>query len=76
MARKLEQVGDRIVDTCAMDVTVTGATKSRLVFAHKRKDVHALNQAIRSALRSEPGAPPETMFTTDTGKRAFGRKTS
>ncbi len=62
---------DVLVETYAMDIAVNGRTKSRLAFAHKRKDVHALNQAIRSALRSDPDAPPETMFTTDTGKRAF-----
>ncbi|GFE52457.1 hypothetical protein So717_42100 [Roseobacter cerasinus] len=54
-----------------MDVAAKGTSKSRLAFAHKRKDVHALNQAIRDALRSGDDAPPETLFTTDTGKRAF-----
>lgn len=40
-------------------------------FAQKRKDVHALHQAIRAALRSGDNAQPETMLTTETGKRAF-----
>ncbi|WP_299955742.1 AAA family ATPase [uncultured Roseobacter sp.] len=62
---------DALVESYAMDIAATGTSKSRLAFAHKRKDVHALNQAIRSALRSDPDAPPEVMFTTDTGKRAF-----
>ncbi|WHP68766.1 AAA family ATPase [Phaeobacter inhibens] len=62
---------EALVETYAMDVAAHGASKSRLAFAHKRKEVHALNQAIRSALRSNGGAPPETLFTTDTGKRAF-----
>ncbi|MDA5556026.1 AAA family ATPase [Shimia sp. MMG029] len=62
---------EALVETYAMDVAANGSAKSRLAFAHKRKDVHALNQAIRSALRSNGEAPPETLFTTDTGKRAF-----
>lgn len=40
--------------------------------ATRIKDVHVLNQAVRSALRSDGDVPPETLFTTDTGKRAFG----
>lgn len=62
---------DALVETYAMDVAAHGKAKSRLAFAHKRKDVHALNQAIRAALRSEKDAAAETLFTTDTGKRAF-----
>ncbi|OIQ25163.1 MAG: hypothetical protein BM562_17495 [Alphaproteobacteria bacterium MedPE-SWcel] len=62
---------EALVETYAMDVAANGTAKSRLAFAHKRKDVHALNQAIRSALRSNGEVPPETLFTTDTGKRAF-----
>ena len=62
---------EALVETYAMDVAANGTDKSRLAFAHKRKDVHALNQAIRAALRSDGDAPPETMFSTETGKRAF-----
>lgn len=62
---------EALVETYAMDVAASGATKSRLAFAHKRKDVHALNQAIRSALRADGNAPPESLFTTETGRRAF-----
>ena len=71
------QVDDRgsaieaLVENYVMDVAADGASKSRLAFAHKRKDVHALNQAIRTALRTDNDAPPETMFSTETGKRAF-----
>ena len=71
------QVEDRgsaieaLVETYAMDVAANGTSRMRLAFAHKRKDVHALNQAIRSALRSDGAAPPETLYSTDTGKRAF-----
>lgn len=62
---------EALVETYAMDVAAHGTTKSRLAFAHKRKDVHALNQAIRAALRSDSDAPPEIMFSTETGNRAF-----
>ncbi|MEM6891687.1 MAG: AAA family ATPase, partial [Pseudomonadota bacterium] len=62
---------DALVESYTMDVAANDPSQSRLAFAHKRKDVHALNQAIRSALRSDPNAPPETLFTTDTGQRAF-----
>lgn len=62
---------DALVETYAMDRAANGPSKSRLAFAHKRKDVHALNQAIRATLRSGDEVPPETMFTTETGQRAF-----
>lgn len=73
----ITQVHDRseaieaLVESYAMDVAAHGNDKSRLAFAHKRKDVHALNQAIRSALRSGDDTPQETMFPTETGQRAF-----
>ncbi|MGC3940907.1 AAA family ATPase [Roseobacter sp. EG26] len=44
--------------------------RRRLAFAHRRKDVHALNQSIRAALRSEHPAQ-ETLISTATGPRAF-----
>lgn len=55
-----------------MDVAVNGDDTSRLAFAHKRRDVFTLNQAIRSALREDQETPPiEQLYQTDTGKRAF-----
>lgn len=62
---------EALVESYAMDVAANGPSKSRLAFAHKRKDVHALNQAIRAALRSVPDARPEVLFATEAGKRAF-----
>jgi len=44
--------------------------RSRLAFAHRRKDVHALNQSIRAALRGED-TESDVILSTDTGKRAF-----
>ena len=64
---------EALVETYAMDVAAHGAANSRLAFAHKRKDVHALNQAIRAALRCDGTSPPETLFATDAGKRALAR---
>ncbi|MGE0284400.1 MAG: AAA family ATPase, partial [Rhizobiaceae bacterium] len=49
-----------------------GPSSTQLAFAHRRRDVFALNQAIRLALRSSAGAESETIFTTETGPRAFG----
>ncbi len=45
---------------------------SRLAFAHRRKDVYDINQAIRAALRRSMAAPNEEyLIKTDTGPRVF-----
>ena len=63
---------ERLVRAYTMDVAVNGSATSRLALAHKRKDVHALNQAIRTALRDEDASPPaEQLYQTETGPRAF-----
>lgn len=62
---------EALVESYTMDAAANGSLKSRLAFAHKRKDVHALNQAIRTALRDDPDANPEILFTNATGNRAF-----
>lgn len=64
---------EALVETYAMDVAASGTQTSRLAFAHKRKDVHALNQAIRATLRDRKDAPPERLFDTTNGKRAFAQ---
>ncbi|MEM7720740.1 MAG: AAA family ATPase [Pseudomonadota bacterium] len=62
---------EALVESYAMDSDAT-PNKTRLAFAHRRKDVHALNVAIREALRSgEDDAQPETLLQTSTGPRAF-----
>lgn len=48
-----------------------GDAKSRLALAHRRKDVHAINQAIRSARRIQGNIGEEIMVETETGPRAF-----
>jgi ATP-dependent exoDNAse (exonuclease V) alpha subunit len=44
---------------------------SRLALAHRRKDVHAINQAIKSARRANGKTKTETLFETDHGPRSF-----
>ena len=56
-----------------MDAAASGKETSRLAFAHRRKDVFALNQGIRNALRDPDNPEPETLLTTATGPRAFAK---
>ena len=49
----------------------TNPDKSRLALAHRRKDVYAINQAIRSVRQEKSGAKDEVLFPTDHGPRAF-----
>ncbi|MEM9011433.1 MAG: AAA family ATPase [Pseudomonadota bacterium] len=62
---------DALVEAYAMDVATNEPATTRLAFAHQRKDVHALNQAIRATLGSEGTPAPETLVETETGPRAF-----
>jgi len=50
-----------LVKDYVKDLIENGDTKSRLALAHRRKDVHAINQALRD----------EYLFQTDRGPRAF-----
>ncbi len=43
-----EEAIDHLAASCVMDVAEHGSQKSRLALAPKHKDVHALNQALRS----------------------------
>ena len=47
--------------------------QSSLVLAHRRKDVHAINQTIRSAIKSSGELTEEILLTTDHGKPAFDK---
>jgi len=60
-----------LVEDYMADIEMNGPDTSRLAFAHRRKDVYALNQAIRAAMRSSGTPKPETLFDTETGPRAF-----
>ena len=62
-----------LVEDYMVDLELHANTKSRLALAHRRKDVHAINQAIRSAIKSGGGLADEVLFTTDHGKRAFAK---
>ncbi|GAB5449349.1 hypothetical protein [Gymnodinialimonas sp.] len=66
-----DQAIDALVESYVMDASAA-PEKTRLAFAHRRKDVHALNVAIRDAMRPE-AAPPDTMLKTATGPRAFAQ---
>jgi len=60
-----------LVEDYMADIEMNGTNISRLAFAHRCKDVYALNQAIRSAMRSSGTPKPETLFETETGPRAI-----
>jgi hypothetical protein len=63
----------RLVDDYVRDIAQNGTNASRLAFAHRRKDVHAINQAIRSAVRSQTEPQMEFFLFTDHGPRAFAK---
>ena len=67
--RSRDEALEVLVETYAMDAADNHST--RLAFAHRRKDVHALNQAIRATLRPVDDPPCEILLETETGKRAF-----
>lgn len=60
-----------LVEDYLADWVENGEASSRLALAHRRIDVHTINQAIKTALREHEGAKPETLFGTDHGPRAF-----
>ena len=60
-----------LVDDYVTDWQTNGPDNSRLALAHRRKDVHAINQAIRSAVQEKSEAKDEVLFSTDHGPRAF-----
>lgn len=77
-----DQTIEALVEAYTMDVASNGSNTTRLAFTHRRKDVHALNQAIRASvmqlkreeLRTDyTVAQQEALFQTDTGKRAFAK---
>ncbi|HCP81809.1 MAG TPA: conjugal transfer protein TraA [Octadecabacter sp.] len=53
------------------DMELNGLDVSRLALTHRRKDVHAINQAIRSLRKSGDNLAVETLFQTEHGPRAF-----
>lgn len=63
----------KLVDDYVADCQANGNSVSRLALAHRRKDVHAINQAIRVARKGLGQGTEETLFKTDQGPRAFAR---
>ena len=55
------------------DMELNGSDMSRLALTHRRKDVHAINQAIRSLRKSGGDLAVETLFQTDHGPRTFAK---
>ncbi|MEM9030141.1 MAG: AAA family ATPase [Pseudomonadota bacterium] len=60
---------EAMAETYVMD-SVANPQATRLAFAHRRKDVHDLNVAIRSAIRDDP--ENDVLLDTATGPRAIG----
>jgi len=55
------------------DMELNGSNVSRLALTHRRKDVHAINQAIRSLRKSGGDLAVEALFQTEHGPRAFAK---
>lgn len=53
------------------DFELQGASASRIALAYRRKDVHALNQAVRKARQLGGELEEEKLFKTSYGPRAF-----
>jgi Ti-type conjugative transfer relaxase TraA len=53
------------------DMKLNDSDVSRLALSHRRKDVHAINQAIRALRKSGGDLSVETLFQTDHGPRAL-----
>ncbi|MBL4768281.1 MAG: AAA family ATPase [Rhodobacteraceae bacterium] len=60
-----------LVDDYVADCEHNGPDTTRLAMAHRRIDVHAINQAIRTARNVSGLTKQETLFKTDNGPRAF-----
>lgn len=60
-----------LVDDFVADWKYHGDNKTRVALAHRRKDVHAINQAIRTAKQTATVPSTEVLFHTDHGPRAF-----
>ncbi len=61
-----EQAIASLVDDYMADLTANGSAWSRLALAHRRKDVHAINQAIKRQKRAETNRPSKPCSTPNT----------
>lgn len=66
-----EQAIAGLVEDYMASYRTNGVAQSRLALAHRRKDVHAINQAIRSARKIQGNIGEGIMVETETGPRAF-----
>ena len=60
-----------LVEDYMSDLELHGEKHSRLALAHRRKDVHKINQSIRAARKSSGDLNDEILFKTNQGPRAF-----
>ena len=60
-----------LVEDYMTDLLYNHSKTTRLALAYRRKDVHAINQTIRSARQSEGQLNGEVLLQTNHGKRAF-----
>lgn len=60
-----------LIQDYMVDLELRGASASRIALAYRRKDVHALNQAVRKARQSGGDLKDEMLFKTSYGPRAF-----
>lgn len=60
-----------LVDDYMKDMKEHGVSSSRLALAHRRKDVHIINQSIRAARKSKGDLIEEKLIKTDHGPRAL-----
>jgi len=63
----------KLVADYVQDMNDHDDIKSRLALAHRRKDVHAINQGIRTTLQAEGKLKNEKLFNTEHGPRAFSK---
>lgn len=62
-----------LVEDYMVDYEFNGDSKSRIALAHRRADVFAINQAIRSAKKTAGELIDEQVYKTANGPRAFAK---
>lgn len=67
-----DQAITQLVEDYLRDIATHGSVSSRLALAHRRKDVHAINQSIKAGLRSKHPDIEQALFKTDHGQRLIG----
>ena len=61
----------KLAEDYLSDLELHGTDASRLALAHRRKDVHAINQTIRQMRKASGDLSHELLFATNHGPRAF-----